>query len=311
MPLNQQSKDLLDAIRTAGQPPVFLTPLNEVRRRMEETYAKSPEVPVGEVWEERIPCPKGYIRIRIYRPEQKKPVYPAVVFIHGGGWTFDSVETHDTAVRHLCRESGCMFLSVDYRMAPEHKFPEPLEDVYAAVQWSFDNIERLGGDRERIAICGDSAGGNLAAATCLLARDRRAFSLKYQYLIYPALQDGYAGSEAYDLYGKDYYLTRDTVIWTLHNYLRHDEDRRNPYIFPLYAESLSGLPPAHIVTAQYDPLHDDGAAYAKRLREAGVHATYRDYPGLMHGFINYWFCIDEAMEALRELGRIIGNTMEG
>ena len=203
MPLNQQSKELLESIKASGQLPAFLVPLEEVRRRMEENYSKSPEVPVGKVWEEYIPCPKGSIRIRIYRPPQKRTVYPAVVFIHGGGWTFDSIETHDTAVRHLCRESGCMFLSVDYRMAPEHKFPEPLEDVYTAVQWTFDNIQRLGGAQDQIAICGDSAGGNLAAATCLLARDRNGFALKYQYLIYPALQDGYTESEAYKLYGKD------------------------------------------------------------------------------------------------------------
>ena len=310
MPLNEQSRALLESIKAAGQPPAFLVSLKEARQRMETTYAKSPEVSVGQVWDETIPCPRGGIRMRIYRPKQEKKVYPAVVFIHGGGWTFDSVETHDTAVRLLCRESGCMFLSVDYRMAPEHKFPEPLEDVYTAVQWTFDNIERLGGARDRIAICGDSAGGNLAAAVCLLARDRGSFTLKYQYLIYPALQDGYVGSEAYELYGKDYYLTRDMVIWTMQNYLRYDEDRKNPYVFPLCAKSLAQLPPAHIVTAQYDPLHDDGVSYASRLRKAGVSVTYRDYPGLMHGFINYWFCIDEAMDALRELGGIIQTTME-
>lgn len=311
MPLNEQSKTLLESIRASGQPPAYLSSLAETRRRMEKTYAQSPEVPVGSVWEEIIPCPKGGIRMRIYRPEQERDRYPVVVFVHGGGWTFDSVETHDTAVRHLCRESGCMFLSVDYRMAPEHKFPEPLEDVYTAVQWTFDNIERLGGSRDRVAICGDSAGGNLAAAVCLLARERRAFQLRYQYLIYPALQDGYVGSQAYELYGKDYYLTRDAVIWTLHNYLEHDENRNNPYIFPLCAKSLSHLPPAHIITARYDPLHDDGELYAKRLKEAGVRATYRDYPELMHGFINYWFCIQDALEALLDLGRVIRDTMEG
>lgn len=309
MPLNKQSQALMESIRAAGQKPAFLVSLEEIRQRMEATYAQSPEVSVGAVWEEMIPYPSGGRRARIYRPEGVRPGSPVVVFVHGGGWTFDSVETHDTAVRHLCRESGCLFVSVDYRLAPEHKFPEPLEDVYTAVRWTVDNAARLGGDPARVAICGDSAGGNLAAAVCLLARDRGVSLLCYQYLIYPALQDAYTGSQAYALYGKDYYLTRDTVIWTLHNYLRHNEDRTNPYIFPLCAASLEGLPPAHIVTAQYDPLHDDGAAYAARLRDAGIPVTYQDYSGLMHGFINYWFCIDEAMEALRDLGAVIRGTL--
>ena len=310
MSLNEQSKALLDSIKAAGTPPAYLTPLDQVRRHMEEIYAKSPEVPVGKVWEETIPCPVGGIRMRIYLPPEKKEVYSSVIFIHGGGWTFDSVETHDTAVRHLCRESGCMFLSVDYRMAPEHKFPEPLEDVYAAVQWTFDNIERLGGSRDRIAIAGDSGGGNLAAAVCLLARDRGASPLKYQYLIYPTLRDGYVGAESYDLYGKNYYLTRDAMIWMEHNYLKDKEDKNNPYIFPLCAKSVAGLPPAYIVTAQYDPLHDDGKDYAEMLKNAGVPVIYHNYDSMMHGFINYWFCIDEAMAALRKIGRIIKDTME-
>lgn len=309
MALNEQSSRLMEGIRAAGQPPAYLTPLEEVRSRMEATYGKSPDVPVGKVWEEYIPSPNSRIRVRIYQPEPVLTSYPLVVFIHGGGWTFDSIETHDTAVRHLCRESGCMFLSVDYRMAPEHPFPTPLEDVYTAVQWTFDNAARIGGTPGRIAVCGDSAGGNLAAAICLLARDRGGFSLKYQYLIYPALRDGYLGSKSYELYGKNYYLTRDTIIWTLSNYLRHDENRNNPYIFPLCAHSLDGVPPAHIITAQYDPLHDDGEEYAARLRKTGIPVTHQDYPGLMHGFINYWFCIDEALEALCELGRVIRKTM--
>jgi acetyl esterase len=240
--------------------------------------ADEPE-PVGDVMDLSI-TDEG-IPIRVYVPEREGP-YPTLVYLHGGGWVIGDLDMYDATCRAITNAADCMVVSVDYRLAPEHEFPVPLEDCYAAAEWVFDTAEAMQVDTDNVAIGGDSAGGNLAAAVTQMARNRDGPSFAHQLLIYPVTDHSY-DTPSYEDNSEGYLLTKADMEWFWDHYLRDDIDGQNPYASPLKAQDLQGLPPATVVTCGFDPLRDEGAAYAKELEEAGVDTNHIHYEDAIHG----------------------------
>ncbi len=251
-----------------------------------------------------IPGPDGEIPIQVYTPEGRAP-FPALVFFHGGGWVIGNLNTHDSICRALANGAKCVIISVDYRLAPEHKFPAAVEDAYAAVQWVVDNSDRLQIDPNRIAVGGDSAGGNLATVVSLIARDEGGPPLIFQLLVYPCTDLSSFDTDSYSEHAENYILKKSSMEWFREHYLTTEQDRQNPHASPLLASNLGGLPPALIITAEFDVLADEGKAYAERLKQAGVSVKYSCYGGMIHvfwGMIGMKYSengIDEAINALR------------
>ena len=254
--------------------------------------------PVARVEDRRIPGPAGEIAVRLYAPEDPRGL---VVYFHGGGWVIGSLETHDLPLRTLANEAGCSVLSVDYRLAPEHRHPAAVEDGYAAVCWAAENAAELGADPARLAVGGDSAGGNLAAVASLLARERGGPALCFQLLVYPVTDHDFA-RPSYAENASGYFLERDDMRWFWDHYLPDAAARDGMTASPLRVRDLSGLPPAHVITAEFDPLRDEGEAYAARLREAGVPVTHTRYDGQIHGFFAMAALIPRGRDAIAEAG---------
>ncbi|MFD9032297.1 alpha/beta hydrolase [Streptomyces sp. NPDC059567] len=282
----------------------------EARRLLAAAPAPPGEPPaVGSVEDRTVPGPEGAppLPVRVYRPEGDARPRPTTVFFHGGGWVLCGLDTHDRTCRTLCRESGAVVVSVDYRLAPEARFPAPVEDAYAALLWAAAHIAELGGEPAALVVAGDSAGGNLAAAAALLARDRRGPALARQVLIYPATD--MAGAHAsYRTNGAGYYLTAAHMRWYRDHYLGPDGDPRHPLASPLRAE-LAGLPPAHVVTAGCDPLCDEGRAFAAALAAAGVEVTEDHHPGMFHSFLALHEYLGASARAVRRAGDAIASTL--
>jgi acetyl esterase len=222
------------------------------------------------------------------------------VYFHGSGWVIANIDIADRATRSLANSTGCVVVSVNYQKAPEHKFPVPFDDCYAATTWVAANAAELGIDGGRIGVAGDSAGGNLAAAVCLKARDEDGPAIAYQVLIYPATDCGWDKRSCIEN-AEGYMLQRTTMEWFWNHYVRSPSDAENPLVSPLRAADVSGLPPALVVTAEFDPLRDDGELYADRLRDAGVPVRYTEYKGMIHGF--YWMTgvLDQAQRLHDEI----------
>lgn len=221
------------------------------------------------------------IPIRVYIPEGEGP-YPTLLFIHGGGWVVGDIDLYDATCRAITNEADCMVVSVGYRLAPEHEFPTPLEDCYTAAEWIFDTAETMQIDTNNVAIGGDSAGGNLAAAVTLLARERDGPSFDHQVLIYPVTDHSF-DTTSYEENAEGYLLTKPAMEWFWDHYLRDDLDGKSPYASPLQAQNLNDLPSATVVTCGFDPLRDEGAAYAARLEEAGIDVSHYHYDDCIHG----------------------------
>ncbi len=246
---------------------------------------------------------EGEIKLRIYTPTEENPL-PVLVYFHGGGWVLGDLEVADSFCRQIAHQVGCIVVSVDYRLAPEHKFPTPVEDCYTATQWvashcGVPDSVISGGDVRRLAIAGDSAGGNLAAAVTLMARSRREFHLCHQVLIYPVTHYSFH-TESYRQYAH-HYLTTSAMTWYWEHYLSSPDDGKNPLASPLLATDLSNLPPATIITAEYDILRDEAEAYGERLRQAGVPVTITRYDGMIHGFVGMGAVVDTAHIAIAEI----------
>lgn len=300
MPLDPQVREML--AQMAGQLPNELKPVAQTRAEMDRGGAVigGPPEPVARVEDRRFPGPGGEIPVRIYWPEGDGPL-PALVYLHGGGWVLGSIVSTDSPCRTIANRGGCVVISVDYRLAPEHRFPAAAEDTYAAVRRVAENAAALGVDPARIAVGGSSAGGNLAAVASLMARDRGGPPIAYQVLIYP-VTDYVFDTPSYHENAEGYMLTRNTMIWYWANYLGDEADGRHPYASPARAESLAGLPPALVITAEYDPLRDEGEAYARRLEEAGVPVTLRRYEGMIHGVLSRAGVLEGGRRALADLG---------
>jgi acetyl esterase len=242
-------------------------------------------VAVGPVVDVAIPGPGGDVPARVYRPTADG-IAPVLVWYHGGGWTIGDVETSDPTARKLCQRAGVVVVSVDYRLAPEHPYPAAPDDAWAALTWVAEHIGEHGGDPARLAVGGDSAGGNLAALVAIRARDLGGPAIRHQLLVYPATDLTMRHPSIVEN-GEGYFLTKATMDWFLDHYLGADRshgDPASPAVSPLAVEDLTGLPPAQVLTAELDPLRDEGDAYAARLADAGVPVDHVSGPGLIHGF---------------------------
>ena len=239
------------------------------------------------------------VAARLYRPASE--TLPLLVYFHGGGWVVGSVALSDTFCRSLANASGCAVLSVDYRLAPEHRYPAAPDDAYAATRWAATHAEGLGIDPARIAVGGSSAGGNLAAVVSLMARERGAPRIALQLLHVPVTDHDFA-RPSYVTNAKGFGLTRAGMEWFWDHYAPDPSRRDEPYASPLREKDLAGLPPAIVVTAECDPLRDEGAAYAERLRAAGVTVTHLDYPGMVHAFMGWTSVVPTGARAMREVG---------
>lgn len=301
MPLDPQAQAVLDTMAAANLPPYEQTSVEEARARYNASQTGGTAEPVAKIEDRQIPGPEGPLRIRIYTPQGMGP-FPVLVYFHGGGWVFGNLESHDAICRALTNAANCITVAVDYHLAPEYKFPVPTEDCYAATEWVASNTASFNGDETRIAVGGDSAGGNLAAAVSQMARDRGGPTLVYQLLVYP-ITDYMPDVPSYRENGEGYYLTRADMAWFWNHYLGNEAEGKNPYASPLQATSLNGLPSAMIITAEYDPLRDEGELYANRLKEAGILTTLIRYPGMIHGFIRMRDAIDQAKKALDDIAK--------
>ena len=287
MPLHPQVQAMLNEAAANHEPPPYVMTVPEMRHWHHDilTVDASELAAVFRIEDHAVPLPEGQLPVRVYWPSAEQGL-PILYFVHGGGWVLGDLDSYDYICRLITKHAGCITVSVEYRRAPEHKFPGPLWDAYTTAQWVIDNAGRLGGDPTRVAVGGDSAGGNLSAAITLLARDRGGPQFACQLLLYPVTDYCLPGTESYQAFATGYGLDRDFMIWFWNRYVTDDVELDNPYLNPLRAADLGGLPPALVMTARYDPLHDEGQAYAKRLEAAGVDVTYVDYEDMIHGFLD-------------------------
>ena len=304
MALDPQAKAVIEAAAKAGRPAYHQLAPKDARQLFRETRPLSTPVPpeLGSVRNLNADGPQGQIPLRVYRPVGGSATpLPVYVYFHGGGWVIGDLETHDVICRQLTAASEACIISVDYRLAPEHKFPAAADDAWAATRWIVANAGALGVDATRLAVGGDSAGGNLAAVVALMARDAGGPAIALQVLIYPVTDLG-AESASYDAFADGYQLTRESMRWFRAHYLGAPSDGGDWRASPLRATSLAGLPPALIVTAGFDPLRDEGEAYAARLREAGVLVDYVCFGGMIHGFAAMGKVLGTAHRAVALIG---------
>ncbi len=296
--LHPGAREYVELVRSA--PMVWEVPLEQARRATDdETLAAWGEPDeVAHVEDREI----GGIRVRVYRPQADRPL-PAIVYFHGGGWVVGTIESHDPLTRAVAARTPAVVVSVDYRLAPEHPFPAAADDALTATRWVAEHAAELGADAQRLVVAGDSAGGNLAAVVALRARDE-GLPLALQVLIYP-VTDADLDSSGYLRLGEGLNLTRAKMEWYWARYL-DGADGGHPHASPLRATDLAGVAPALVQTAEHDPLADEGAAYARRLREAGVPVTLTQYDGQIHGFARLrTFCGDQADEAVAEIAAAV------
>ena len=299
--LSPKARAIVDQISALPQLPT-LTPV-EARGRPAPLEA-APEA-VGSVTARAIPGPAGPIAVRIYRP--KDGLRAALVYFHGGGWVLGSLESADATCRALANRSRCVVISIDYRLAPEHRFPAAVDDAYAATRWVAENSAELRIDPAHIAVGGASAGGNLAAAVALVARERGGPKIAFQLLTVPVAELS-SKAESHREFAEGYGLSAADMTWFGLHYVRTPADADDPRASVLRAD-LHGLPPAFVITAECDPLRDDGEAYAEKLRKLGIAARYKRYPGMFHGFMSFPSVLPEASEAFDDAGTALREAL--
>ena len=297
MPLDPQAQEVLELIASLGLPPNHTVSPEQARINAKaRPRAAGPEV--AKVEDHTISTPDADIPVRIYTPPGPGP-FPVLVWLHGGGWVLGDLESADPTARHLTVGAGCVVVSVDYRLAPETKFPGAADDCYAATLWTAQNASRLNADARRMAVGGDSAGGNLAAVVAHMARDRGTLDLTFQLLVYPVTERRFT-TTSYQQYADGHLLTKDGMQWFWEHYLKDPADAFHPYAAPLCAKDFDNLPAALVITAECDPLCDEGEAYAQRLQAAGIPTTYSCYSGMIHGFFGMPAALDKGMQAIQE-----------
>jgi acetyl esterase len=285
MPLSAESMAVIQSLVAQNMPPLHGLPVAEGRALFNAAFATQPadQEPVARVEDKVIPVEGGTIRARLYAPASTSPL-PVLVHFHGGGWVIMNIETHDGGCRSLCNKAGVAIVSVEYRKSPEHKAPVPAQDCYAALKWVVANAATLGVDPNRVGIIGDSAGGNLAAIVAQMARDKSGPKLRCQILTYPAV-DATMSSPSIKENATAPLLGEAEMKWFWGHYIEGSGlDVRDPAVSPLFAASLADLPPAFVCTAEFDPLRDEGEAYANKLAAAGVEVEYKRYDSVFHGF---------------------------
>jgi acetyl esterase len=301
-------RSLLDQQATSGRPPLHHQSVEQARafHVADAAALNGPPAPVAAVADRRVPGPAGELPVRVYTPEGEPP-FPIVVFFHGGGWVVGTLDTYDPLCRALAAATPAVVVSVDYRLAPEHRWPAAVEDAYAATEWASRNAAALGGVQHRLAVAGDSAGGNLAAVVALGARDRGGPAIGFQLLVYPVL-DAAGDTASWREYADGYHLTADGMRWYWDHYLG-GADGAAPDASPLRAAFVGGLPPALVIGAEYDILRDEGEAYAARLAEAGVDASASRHAGVVHGFVRWRAVTGAAEDALQEAAAALRSAL--
>jgi acetyl esterase len=303
MPISLKMRTLLLAIRFLGGKPLDKLTVSEARKASDAQIPKShTPATIAFISNRTIPGPTGEIPVRIYTPEGEGP-FALVVFFHGGGFVVGSLNGYDEFCRTLCRGARCMIVSVDYRLAPEHKFPAATDDCLAATRWVAEHAAEFNANPTQFVVAGDSAGGNLAAVTALRIRDEGGPFLCGQLLIYPVTDYHTPATPSYLTNANGYLLTRDTMVWFWDHYLNHASEAGSPLASPLRALDLSGLPPALVITAEFDPLRDEGELYAERLQQAGVPTELLRYNGMIHGFLMLGALFNENRQAINETNR--------
>jgi acetyl esterase len=302
MPVDAQVQMILDQLEAAGGPALDEQTVEEAREliKMLALVDGDPE-PVDDVSARDLPGPAQAIPVRIYRPAGAgEGARPVLVWFHGGGWVIGDLDTADRTARKLANRSGAVVVSVDYRLAPEHPAPAAVEDCWSATQWVAANAAEIGADPSRIAVGGDSAGGNLAALISTMAV-AAGLRLRHQLLVYPAV-DLTMSHPSIEENGEGYLLTKDAMVWFINHYLGDAVDPKHPSVSPLYIDDLSRVAPATIYTAEYDPLRDEGEAYGARLADAGVDVEVRRFDGMIHGFFGLGSVVDAANTAVDAAG---------
>ena len=306
MPLDKQSEAVRVKAEAMGLPSIHsISPLEARSRESQQIRTSGPTV--HRVQDYLIRGSAGMLTGRVYFPTERGP-FPVLVWFHGGGWVQGGLEETDSIVREIAVRSECVVVSVGYRLAPETKFPYPVEDCYAATQWVVENAEKINAGKERVAVGGYSAGGNLAAAVSLMARDRGEFDLSAQLLLCPVLDRDFT-RRSYIKYGEGYGLTMESMKWYWNHYLNDVNQSANPYAAPLKSENLAGVSECLIVTADHDPLSDEGEAYAMLLSESGVSVKLSAYTGVMHGFISMSDVVDTGMKAIQEAAEFLNGRL--
>jgi acetyl esterase len=299
MALDPQVRAILDQIAEIGNRPLHEQSVREARQGAAAMAAmQDPPAPVAGVEDRNLPGPGGALPVRIYVPFGTGP-FPVVMYFHGGGWVIGGIESSDGLCRSLANASRCIVVSVDYRLAPEHPFPAAVDDAFAATLWAAENASSLGGDPLRIAVCGDSAGGNLAAVVAQIARDRGNLTIQFQLLIYP-VTDAACDTPSYSENAEGYFLTKNGMQWFWNHYIPKKVDREQPGASPLRAGNFAGLPDALVITAEFDPLRDEGERYAELMRAAGTSVQLTRYDGMIHGFFTMSGMIDQGKTAMRQ-----------
>jgi len=294
--------EFVKSIRVPG----FFPPLPELRQqlRVMVSLMDEPAPALPRIEDIRIPGPAGEIPARVYSARAGKTPQPTVAYFHGGGWVQGDLETHHGLCARLAEHAGALVVAVDYRLAPEHKFPAAVEDCLAAYRWLRTKGRDVGADLSRVAVAGDSAGGNLSAVVSQLGASAGVPAPTCQVLIYPAVDFSLETSSHREL-ADGHVIPRDRILWYMEQYLKSDEDKSDLRASPLRAPSFEGQPPAMIVTAGFDPLRDEGRAYGDRLREAGVDVVYREYPGQIHAFVSLTKAIPQGMACTLEIAQYL------
>jgi acetyl esterase len=302
--LHPEARALLEMMDAQGAPPLETQDPVEARGTLLEPMKLLGGEPdeLSRVENLFAPGPGGDVPVRLYASEPGG-LRPALVYFHGGGWVLGNLDMYDAVCRALAKESGAVVISVDYRLAPEHKFPAAVDDCHAATVWVAANAEKLGIDARRIAVGGDSAGGNLATVVAMRCRDAGGPTLAAQVLIYPVTDVSTFETGSHRESGEGYFLTRAAMEWFTGHYLASADQKRHPEASPLLAPNLSGLPPALVITAEFDPLRDEGEAYAQRLKQAGVPVTVTRYPGMIHGFVSMRGVLSGGRQAIQEAAK--------
>jgi acetyl esterase len=309
MPVAPELEPYLASLASADLPPVETLGVDVIRETALDfatVGAREPE-PIDVVEDRHLPGPAGDIPVRVYDPDPEE-TSPVVAYFHGGGFVFMNLETHDRVCRRLANATNAVVVSVDYRLAPEHRFPAALDDCMAVTHWLTHHAAELAGDPARIAVAGDSAGGNLAAATALAARNGGP-GLAGQVLIYPVI-DAACRTKSFEENAEGYLLTASTMRWFWDEYLGPDGDPSDPYASVLHTAELGNAPPALVITAEYDVLRDEGEAYGHRLRDAGVEVSSIRYPGMIHGFLTMDALTPASGQAMAEIAAFLTRVFD-